>query len=77
MICSRAGAVDLHYGMQVHVAEWVGDDQNDIQIKGVEARDVRQWQRVSMARAVFTEQEWPLHPFPLQLPLAAVAAAIN
>ena len=24
-----------------------------------------------------TEREWPLHPFPLQLPLAAVAAAVN
>ena len=41
------------------------------------ARDIRQRQRVSKATAILTEREWPLHPFPLQLPLAAVAAAVN
>ena len=40
-------------------------------------RDVRQRQQVSTATAVLTEWEWPLHPFPLQLPLAAVVAAVN
>ena len=40
-------------------------------------RDVPQRQRVSTAMAVLTERERPLHPFPLQLPLGAVAAAVN
>ena len=40
-------------------------------------RDVPQRQRVSTATAVLTERERPLHPFPLQLPLGAVAAAVN
>ena len=43
----------------------------------VHARDVPQRQRVSRATAVLTERERPLHPFPLQLPLGAVAAAVN
>ena len=43
----------------------------------VGTRDVRQRQRVSTAMAALTEREQPLHPFPLQLPLAAVAAAVN
>ena len=38
---------------------------------------VPQRQRVSTATAVLTERERPLHPFPLQLPLGAVAAAVN
>ena len=42
-----------------------------------EIRDVPQRQWVSMATAVLTEREWPLHPFPLQLLLAAVAVAVN
>ena len=45
--------------------------------RGVLPRDVHQRQRVSTAMAVLMERESPLHPFPLQLPLAAVAAAIN
>ena len=40
-------------------------------------RDVPQWQRVSTATAILMEREWPLHPFPLQLPLGAVVAAVN
>ena len=40
-------------------------------------RDVHQRQWVSTATAVLTEQEWPFHPFPLQLLLAAVAVAVN
>ena len=43
----------------------------------VSPRDVPQRQRVSTATAVLTERERPLHPFPLQLPLGAVAAAVN
>ena len=42
-----------------------------------QSRDVPQWQRVSTATAVLMEQEQPLHPLPLQLPLGAVAAAVN
>ena len=47
--------------------------------KGIPRRSqiVPQRQRVSMATAVLTERERPLHPFPLQLPLGAVAAAVN
>ena len=41
------------------------------------SRDVPQRQRVSTATAVLTERERPLHPFPLQLLLGAVAAAVN
>ena len=41
------------------------------------ARDVPQRQWVSMATAVLTERERPSHPFPLQLPLGAVAATVN
>ena len=37
MTCSRVGAVELHHGMQVHMVEWVRDDQSDFQIIGVEA----------------------------------------
>ena len=37
MTRSKVGAVDLHYGRQVHMVEWVRDDQSDIQIRGVEA----------------------------------------
>ena len=40
-------------------------------------RDVPQRQQISTSTAVLMEQEWPLHPFPLQLPLAAVVDAIN
>ena len=43
----------------------------------VYSRDVRQRQWVSMAMAILTERERPLHPFPLQLLLGAVAAAVN
>ena len=44
---------------------------------GPPTRDVPQRQRVSTATAILTEREQPLHPFPLQLPLGAVAAAVN
>ena len=37
MTRSKVGAVDLHHGRQVHLVEWVRDDQSDIQIRGVEA----------------------------------------
>ena len=40
-------------------------------------RDVRQQQWESMATAVLMERDQPLHPFPLQLLLAAVAAIVN
>ena len=35
------------------------------------------WPYVDESTAVLTERERPLHPFPLQLPLGAVAAAVN
>ena len=40
-------------------------------------RDVPQRQWVSTAMAVLVERERPLHPFPLQLLLGAVVAAVN
>ena len=43
----------------------------------VGTRDVPQRQQVSTAMAVLMEWERPLHPFPLQLPLGADAAAVN
>ena len=51
--------------------------QKNLLMIHVTGRDVPQRQRVSMATAVLTERERPLHPFPLQLPLGAVAAAVN
>ena len=40
-------------------------------------RDVPQWQWVPTAKAVLTEREHPLQPFPLHLPLETVAAAVD
>ena len=58
--------------------KWINVMQGyNLEIRHIPGRDVPQRQRVSTATAVLTEWEWLLHPFPLQLLLGAVAAAIN
>ena len=46
-------------------------------LKWVIIRDVPQQQQVLIATAVLTKWEWPLHPFPLQLPLETVVATVD
>ena len=71
------GDQDHGHSTEVWELGWSNPGQNYSMNHGRVGRDVRQRQQVSMAMAVLTEREQPLHPFPLQLLLAAVAATIN